>query len=810
MPRTTGAPRRRPAGRFRGLIVRVPRRLWIGLFAVAFVAGAVAVGVLSYWWVLFGRQIDARLHGERDRVLPRIYARPLDLYQGQSLGDRQLVDRLNDLGYAQRSRVEKPGEFAIGRGTIVLMPRDGTATARLVRVNFDPPAAAKPAAAAAPRVTGLEVDEKPTARVTLDPPLLTALISTGREKRRRVALSAIPPRMVQAVLAIEDRRFYDHLGIDPIRMVGALMTNLFDRKPYLEGASTITQQLARNFFLTEEMAAEAAAKRRSPMRKVREQFMSLVLERRASKDEILELYLNDVYLGQRGSFAVHGVAEAARLFFAKDIANLSLAEAAAIAGVIQSPQVLSPFANNGRCRERRNVVLRAMASEGFISAEAAAKASAEPVTVVPRALEAQAPYFVDVVGQTLAEQFPAIASGATNRVEVFTTLDLHLQRLAQDALRDGLAGVDALLARRKRSGRAQAALIAVDPRTGEVLALVGGRSYNQSQYNRAVTARRQPGSVFKPFVYLTAFETAAQEGRTDLTPATMVTDEPTTFLAGGGTAAPLLAGAVPASADAGSESAAGWTPGNYEHEYDGAITLRRALALSRNIGTIKVAQQVGFNRVASLWDRIGVGTDARGYPSITLGVFEASPFEIATAYTIFPNAGIVRPLRVLARVVADGTATVVPDLPTRSIARPDTTFLVTNMMRSVINEGTGASARASGFALDAAGKSGTTNDLRDAWFVGFTPELLTVVWVGFDDNQPLGLSGTQAALPVWTTFMSRALAGRPDQPFAVPPGIVYAEIDRDTGQLAGPLCPRLFKEAFLSGTEPTVPCEVHR
>ena len=207
---------------------------------------------------------------------------------------------------------------------------------------------------------------------------------------------------------------------------------------------------------------------------------------------------------------------------------------------------------------------------------------------------------------------------------------------------------------------------------------------------------------------------------------------------------------------------------------------------------------------------MGVGTNARAYPSITLGVFEASPFEIATAYTIFPNGGVLRPLRVLARVVTDGSGAVVPDAPTRQIARPDTTFLVTNMMRSVINEGTGAAARANGFALDAAGKSGTTNDLRDGWFVGFTPELLTVVWVGLDDNQPLGLSGTQAALPIWTTFMTRALAGRPDLPFAPPAGIVYAEIDRDTGKLAGPLCPRLFREAFISGSEPVEACDVHR
>jgi penicillin-binding protein 1B len=789
----------------RRLVVRIPRRAWLGAGLLVLLAAMGAVGVLAYWWVTFSRPIEARLHGERDRVLPRVYARPLELYRGQAISDKQLVDRLNDLGYAQRARVEKPGEFAIGRDTIVLLPRDGTHRGRLVRATFDVP---KTAAVALPmgRISDLRVDAAATSRVTLDPPLLTALINSGREKRRRVALSAIPQSMVQAVLAIEDRRFYDHPGVDVIRTVGAVITNLKGDKPYLVGGSTITQQLVKNFFLTPE---------KSLTRKLAEQYMALILERKASKDEILELYLNEVYLGQRGSFAVHGVAEAARLFFGKDVSNLSLSEAATIAGVIQSPYYWSPFAAPQRCKERRNIVLRAMAEEGFVTDEAARRASEEPIEVVQRALDAQAPYFVDMVGQALADQFPGVTTNA-HRVEVFTTLDLHLQRLAQDALREGLTSVDALLARRKRPVRAQAALIAVDPRTGEIVALVGGRSYNQSQFNRAVAARRQPGSVFKPFVYLAAFEMAAEEGRTDLTPATLVTDEPTVFLADGGTTTPevLAASTVAASASqpapTGSESPLGWTPGNYENEYDGPITLRRALALSRNIGTIKVAQQVGYGRIAALWDRMGVGLNARAYPSITLGVFEASPYEIATAYTVFPGGGTMRPLRVLSRVVTDAAASVVPDPPTKTIARPDTTFLVTNMMRSVINEGTGASARAHGFALDAAGKSGTTNDLRDGWFVGFTPELLTVVWVGLDDNQPLGLSGTQAALPIWTAFMTRALSGRPDLPFPPPSGVVFAEIDRDTGKLAGPLCPRMFKEAFLSGSEPTEACDVHR
>ncbi len=759
---------------------------------------ALGLAVLGSYSVEFGRIIDARLHGERDRVLPRVFARPVELRRGQSISDLDLVARLNDLGYAHRNRVQQPGEFAIGRAAVVLMPRSGPSAGKLVRVTFNAPAAKGKAGVTTPlprsdHGTGIReleiVGGAPAEALTLDPPLLTALLSGNREKRRRVPLATIPERMKQAVLAIEDRRFYAHFGIDPIRMVGALLTNVFGDKPYLVGGSTITQQLARNFFLTDQLAVEAATGQRSMRRKLREQFMSLILERRASKDQILELYLNDVYLGQRGSFAIHGVAEAARLFFGKDVSNLSLSEAATIAGTIQSPGSLSPFNNAKRSIERRNVVLGAMAEAGYIPADAAAKASKEPLQVMARAVDNEAPYFVDLVGQTLAESFPGVTA-EPRPIEVYTTLDLNMQRAALDAVRAGLAGVDGILAKRRRKpGPAQAALIAVDPRTGEILAMVGGRSYNSSQYNRATEARRQPGSTFKPFVYLAAFERAAQEGRSDLTPATLVTDAPHTWAYDNQV----------------------WTPGNYENEYDGDITLRRALAMSRNIATIKVGETTGFDRVAALWKRVGVGNPPQGYPSIALGVFEITPLEVAEAYTLFTNGGSVRPLHTIDRITS-GDQIVAQPKPAelRPIARPDTTFLVTNMMRSVVNEGTGAGVRGLGFTLDAAGKTGTTNDLRDAWFVGFTPELLTVVWVGFDENTPVGLSGSQAALPIWAGFMTRALAGHPSVPFTPPDGISFVQIDRDTGRLAGPGCPRVTNEAFLAGTEPLEQCELHR
>jgi penicillin-binding protein 1B len=728
-----------------------------------------------------------------------VLARPLELRRGQSLTDRQLIDRLNDLGYAHRDRVERPGEFAIGAGAVAIMPRAPELKGQVVRVVFQPPppqtvkagARRPPPPRPADRVMRLELGTKPSERLVLDAPIITTLGGGGeREKRRPVALAAIPERMRQAVLAIEDRRFYEHPGVDPIGIVGAAISNMRGKNKYTAGASTITQQVARNVFLPKMFPGMTLrdAREKSWRRKLLEAWVSLIITTRASKDEIFEMYLNDMTLGQRGSFGIVGVAEASRLFFGKDVSNVTLAEAATIAGVYQSPSALSPFNNPARCKERRNVVLGAMSDAGYVTADVAERAAHEPLLVVQRALETEAPYFVDFVAQTLDDKYPGLTTTTTQAVDVHTTLDLHLQHLAQNAVRDGLVHVDELLPKRKR-GKAEAALIALDPRTGEILAFVGGRSYNQSQYDRAILSRRQPGSVFKPFVYLTAFEQAARTGRTDVTPASITNDERETF----------------------EFDDQVWTPENYEHEYDGPITFRRALAHSRNLGTIHVAQAAGYDNVAALWKKLGVGTAPKAYPSIALGVFEATPYEIATAYTLFPNGGTIRPLKHIQRITSGGKDVTKKDNSSpREVARPDTTFLVTNMMRSVLNEGTAASARGMGFTLDAAGKTGTTNDLRDAWFVGFTPELLTVVWVGFDDNQPVGLSGARAALPIWTQFMRTALAGRASVPFEAPGGITFVDIDADTGKLAGPNCPKIITEAFLSGTEPRELCDVHR
>src|SRR3954462_5014048 len=721
------------------------RKPWVRIAAAV---GAIPliflVSFATYSWILTARYMDAQLHGERDRTFPRIFARPLELRRGQSLTGQQLIDRLNDLGYAQRVHPEKPGEFAVDGTTVEIVARAADLKGRTVRVLFQKPSAPVQGASrrtpprVPDRVERLELGKAPSGRVLFDAPGLTSGVGE-REKRRPVGLSAIPPIVVQAVLSIEDRRFYEHPGIDPIGMAGAAFSYVTGRRAFLAGGSTITQQLVRNVFLPKFAGMNLqVARERTMRRKLLEQWVSIVLSQRATKDEVLEMYLNAVPLGQRGSFAVVGVSEAARLFFGKDVSNVSLAEAATIAGVIQQPSALSPFTNAEKCRERRNVVLHAMADSGYVTGEQADRASQEPLTVVQRALEAEAPYFIDYIGQTLSDDYPGLTTTTNQRVDVYTTLDLHLQRIAQDAVRAGLTSVDQLLARRRRRGFAEAALIAGGPRHGEIRAMVGGRSYNQSQYNRAVLSRRQPGSVFKPFVYLTAFEQAAKSGRVDITPASITNDAQETF----------------------EFDDQVWTPENYEHEYDGPITFRRALAHSRNLGTIHVGQSAGYDNVAAFWKKLGVGNAPKPYPSIALGVFEATPYEIATAYTLFPNGGAIRPLKQILQVVRGGKDVTKKEANTlRPVARPDTTFLVTNMMRSVLNEGTAASARSMGFTLDAAGKTGTTNDLRDAWFAGFTPELLTVDWVGFDDNMPVGLSGARAALPIWTQFMKSALAG---------------------------------------------------
>jgi penicillin-binding protein 1B len=734
-------------------------------------AGGIAVLVLYH---RYSEVIGERLEGARYSGPSRLYSRPFTLRRGRPLTPDMLVQRLNNLSYAERAGGDPAtGQFVRGEGLVTLHPRPapGAAAERLM-VFFDRDRILD--------IRGLD-SQKSYDEVSLEPELITYLLDGARAKQRHVEFEELPAHLVHCVLASEDRRFFQHPGVDLFRTVAAAVRNI-EAESYIQGGSTITQQLVKNFFLTPEKTIR---------RKLQEALFAFVLERRATKREILELYLNEVYLGQVGSFGVNGVGQAARLYFQKDVGNLSLSESALLAALIQSPNRYNPHRHAGEAKQRRDLVLHAVQTAEFIPDEEARAAAAEPIRVARETFDvSEAPYFVDFVKQQLGTELNG--RPVSEGLDVQTTLDPYLQAVAQEVLAEGLRKAEKMPKRRGR-GKApetplQGALIAIEPSSGAILALVGGRSYAASQFDRATHAQRQPGSTFKPFVYLTAFEaTFDQPDLPPLTPATLVEDAPATFF----------------------YERASYAPANDAHRYLGFVTLRRALAMSLNVATMKVADVVGYPRIAGLFSRI-VGRDFKPYPSLALGAFEVTPLEMASAFLVLASGGLrVAPHAVSVVRDHDGRdLTPYRPAPER-VARPESAFLVTNMLRSVMNEGTGSRARSLGFKADAAGKTGTTDNTRDAWFIGYTPDLLCAIWVGYDDNAALKLSGADAALPIWTEFMNRATAGTKPRWFSAPAGVVFADVDRETGLLASGHCPRIFKEAFIAGAAPVDNCLWH-
>jgi len=547
----------------------------------------------------------------------------------------------------------------------------------------------------------------------------------------------------------------------------------------VQGGSTLTQQLMKNFFLSDE---------RSLKRKLIEAAMALIAERRYSKQEILENYLNEIYLGQRGAQGIFGVWEAAHFYFAKPLSELSIAEMALLAAIIKAPNRYSPFRNSQRALRRRNLDLALMLRQGDITTEQYEQAVAEPLRLAqPKPAGNDAPYFVDFLRRELAQNYPAEVL-TSEGLRIFTTLDMQLQQSAEEAVHRGLADL-AKRYKRLRSDKPtnalEAALIAVQPQTGEIKAMVGGRDYRVSQFNRVTQAFRQPGSVFKPFVYLAAFE-RTEHGGPVIQPNSMLDDEPFEWAYDNQV----------------------WSPTNYKGEYFGRVTVRHALEESLNAATARLARDVGIDAVRDMAERLGITSPLPAVPSLALGAAEVSPFEVAQAYSVLANQGLKATALSVKRVV-DRAGNPIERNPIKieRVIDPQAVYLVTHVMEGVIDHGTGQGARRMGFTRPAAGKTGTTNDYRDAWFAGFTPDLVSVVWVGFDQRKPVGLAGSQAALPIWTDFMKQATAGRPVTPFLPPPGVTLVPIDEYTGQLAPPGDPDTIEEAFFKGDEPTAATE---
>lgn len=615
------------------------------------------------------------------------------------------------------------------------------------------------------------------AECELKPQLLANLSEQDRAKRMPVHFSDIPPVLVQAILSAEDKRFFEHSGLDVRRIAKAMYVDLRDRRKE-QGASTISMQLARNLWLE---------RNKSWKRKIEEAMITIHLEHKLSKDQIFERYCNLVYLGGDRAFGINGVGEASRAYFNKDVRNLDLNEAAMIAGLIQRPAYLNPFLYPWRARQRRNVVLKRMLENGYITRQRYEGAVAAPLGLHTGEMElAESQYFIDVAAKRAEEEAERDADPSSAPATVYTTLDPRLQDAAERAVAAGMELVDKQLAGRKPrpANPPQVALIAIDPHTGEVKALCGGREYAASQLDR-VFAQRPPGSVFKPFVYTAALNTAIDGGNPVLTPASVVDDSPTTF-------------------DFGNQS---YSPQNFKHEFMGQVTLREALAHSLNVATIKVAEMAGLNNVVAVAHEAGMNGDIEATPAVAIGAYQVTPFEIARAYTIFANGGdLVQPVFIDRMRNSRGEIVFRRGLRTQRVLDPRVAFLMVDMLEEVMRSGTAAGVRARGFRLAAAGKTGTSHD---GWFAGFTSNLLCVVWVGFDDYTDLGLEGARSALPIWTEFMSEAARYKEygdAKPFQPPPGVTQASFDPMSGQLAGPGCGSEMSGYFIDGTQPTTPC----
>lgn len=720
-------------------------------------------------------EVTERFRSHRWRFASKIYSDTYLLYPGLDVRTSALAERLSELGYQEtRYPPDRAGTFAMSGQTWAIFVRPTSAAeerGRLMELQLD----GNTIRALIDRQTGESLST-----VELDPALISGLYEGEWQDRKLVTLDDVPPLLVWAILDTEDQRFFQHHGIDWYGIARAIYVNLRTGR-VVQGGSTLTQQLMKNFFLQDE---------RTLRRKLHEAAMALIVERRFSKQEILENYLNEIYLGQRGAQAIHGVSEAARFYFGKTLDQLTLGEMALIAGLIRGPGYYSPFRNLERARTRRNSVLARMLQAGHIDQAAFEQATAEPLTVLPQPARGKdAPYFADFVRQRLVSLYPAHLL-ATEGLRIYTTLDTHLQRLAEEAVEEGLERLEKRYPRLRADGqehRVQACLLAIEPHTGFVRAMVGGREYSASQFNRCTQALRQPGSVFKPIVYAAVLE-ATRQSTTPILPTTHVEDEPFVWPYDGRV----------------------WSPANYGNRYLGVVTVREALEQSLNAATARLAHHIGLQPILDLARDLGLGRFLPQVPSVILGAAEVTPFEVAQAFATLANGG-VRPEPLAIRRVLDrsGVALERKRIELETVLPADTAFLVTHILRGVLDRGTGRSARAMGFHLPAAGKTGTTNDYKDAWFVGYTPTLLAVVWVGFDSQRELGLSGAQAALPLWVEFMRRASSGQPPLDFVPPPGVQIVRIDPRSGGLATPRCPEVLDEAFYTGLAPTHPCPLH-
>ncbi len=696
-----------------------------------------------------------------------IYAAPRTIRIGQKIERENLISLLKRSGYIQGKTSDKfwNGAYKVGKNSIEITSNQ----------PFEPRYSKSVIEIENGTISNIKNNESTEISFEIKPELLTGRSEAKRGEAEALKFSQIPENLRNAIIVTEDRRFFEHNGIDYKGILRAVWVNLTEQK-ILQGGSTITQQLVKNTFLSNE---------RTFRRKFAEAFLAFALEDSLSKQDIFTLYCNEIYLGQYGTTGIHGFGMASEAYFDKDITKIDLTEAATLAAIIRSPNYFTLGKNEKKLRERRNLILSLMYDQNLISSNDYKKAIEREINFVrPKAnSNSIAPYFIDSVVKEIPNKTWNGDSAEIEDLQVFTTIDTNLQNIAEKSVAEHIQKLKKNL---PMSGKynLEATLIAMDPHTGEVLALVGGSDYAKSQYNRVTQAKRQPGSVFKPFVYAAALEKG-------YLPSSVFTDQKTEF---------------------DRKNAKTYVPANYGNSYSNKqITLKTALAKSSNVVAVKTALNSGIKYVSAKAENFGF-ENVQPYPSMALGTMEVTSLRLASAYSSFVNRGKkVEPVFIKYITSGDGSIIYQSKFENEQIISEKTAYLITDMLKAVVENGT---ARKTGnqFGKDVvfAGKTGSS---KDAWFVGYTPNLVTVAWVGFDENEDIGLTGGDAALPLWSDFMKKVLDVRPEfggNEFEMPDELTEVTIDPETGMLVDANCPRKEKVVVPKSSVSNFICFRHR
>jgi penicillin-binding protein 1B len=728
------------------------------------------IGLFLYGWYLTDH-IEQRFSARRWSVPSKVFSDTTLLYPGQRINPILLKDKLGALGYRHVShQPAQKGELQVSPDAMTIFLND-LKTPWNNRRGF-PVRIAMTEGIIESILRSTDGEAVPI--LELEPEEISLFFGSERERRQLISIQEVPGHLIHAVLAAEDSRFYQHAGVDFRGIVRALITNL-RHGSIRQGGSTLTQQLAKNYFLTPA---------RTLSRKLKEVLISLIIELEYEKEEILEIYLNEIYLGQKGSVAINGVGEASYFYFGKPVRELSRVEAATIAGLIKAPNHYTPYRDKERCLSRRNFVLTAMHNKGWLSKAALQADLKVPLKTVGFSVHGKkAPYFVDYLEQQLKTLYRPKDLTSLG-LSIYTTLDSQVQSAAENALANGLARLERMKPELRRDDPAQklqGAVIVMQPSTGYILALVGGRNYSISQFNRIIQARRQPGSAFKPFVYLSSLD--------QFSPSDMLSNQPHTYTVDGKT----------------------WEPQNFEPVTQYTVSLKTALTMSYNLATVDLAMKTGLDHIVATARQFNFSTPLKAYPSLALGAFEVIPLELARGYCVFAADGVQPyPLSLKGVVDENGKTLEQKHLQIERLIPPEKAFIMNFMLQSVVTEGTARSLKDRGVFWPVAGKTGTTNDFRDAWFVGYTPDILALVWVGFDNGDPILATGSAAALPIWAELMNSVPRYISEAGFNVPPGVAKRTVCDVTGLLANEnACPQPVDEYFLAEKVPTEHCPLH-